>query len=177
MATHIGTHIDAPAHAIKDGDAVDNLDVNQFVTSAHIIDVDVEPLSAINVDDVVPALDDVSPGDAVVLHTGWEDHIDTETYHQHPYFTQELAEWFVKREISLVGMDFLTPDKPVTERSEGFTFPIHTELLANDVLILENLTNTAKIVGTMTTIVVAPIKLSNVDGAPVRAIAAVPRSH
>jgi kynurenine formamidase len=174
MTTHIGTHIDAPAHAIADGDAIDDLEVDRFVETAHVVGVDAEPMQAIDVDDVAPGLEDLEPGDAVIVRAGWEEHAGTETYHDHPYFTPELAEWLVEHDVGLVGMDFLTPDMPPSERPEGFTYPIHTTLLGDDVIILENLTNTAELVGTSTTIVVAPVKLGDADGAPVRAMAARP---
>lgn len=174
MATHIGTHVDAPAHAIADGAGIDDLEVGRFVETAHVVGVDAEPLEAIAVDDVAPALNGLAPGDAVVIRAGWEDHVGTERYHDHPYFTADLAEWFVEHGVGLVGMDFLTPDRPPGERPDGFTYPVHTELLGNDVLILENLTNTAELVGQSTTIAVAPIKLPGADGAPVRAMAVDP---
>lgn len=174
LTTHVGTHVDAPSHAIADGDDVDDLAVDRFVATAHVVGVDADPLEAIGVEDVEPALDNLEPGDAVVVRTGWEEYAGTETYHEHPYFTERLAEWLVERGVGIVGMDILTPDMPPSERPEGFTYPVHTTLLNDDVLILENLTNTTELVGKSTTLVVTPIKLADADGAPVRAIAARP---
>ncbi|MGQ4554954.1 cyclase family protein [Halobellus sp. GM3] len=174
LTTHIGTHVDAPSHAIADGDPIDELAVDRFVTTAHVVAVDADPLQAIDVDDVAPALKDLDSGDAVIVRAGWEDHAKTETYHEHPYFTPDLAEWFVEQGVDLVGMDFLTPDMPPSERPEGFDYPIHTTLLDDDVIILENLSNTADLVGETVTLLVAPIKLGDADGAPVRAMASKP---
>lgn len=174
MATHIGTHIDAPAHAISNGDAIPDIEVDRFVATAHVVSVDADPLAAIDVEDITPEIEALEPGDAVIVHTGWEDRAGTEEYHEHPYFTPALASWFVDQGVGLVGMDFLTPDKPASERPSDFTYPVHTKLLKNDVLILENLTNTVNLVGETTTILVAPVKLGDTDGAPVRALAVNP---
>lgn len=67
--------------------------------------------------------------------------VDDEAYFNHPYFAVELAEWLVDRDLTWVGMDFLTPDRQPELRPEEFTYPVHTTLLENDTLIVENLTN------------------------------------
>lgn len=177
FATHIGTHVDAACHAVAEGRSVEEYDVDRFVTTAVVVDVAVDALEGIPADALDPARphldrDDV---DAVVLRTGWEAHIDDDAYYEHPYFTQELADALVEANVNWVGMDVLTPDRPPELREEGFTYPVHTTLLSNDVLIVENVTNLAGLDSTLIDVAALPLPFVGADGAPMR-IAAKPHA-
>lgn len=175
FATHIGTHCDAAAHAITNGDTVEEYPLDRWIGTAAIIHVDVEPKSAIDTKDVSTAEDRFDEVDAIIVHTGWEDKLGTTEFYDHPYFTDELAKWFVEQDIEWVGMDFLTPDMPPDLRPDEFTYPVHTTLLGNDILIVENLTNISTLSADVVEVAALPIKLRNADGAPMR-VAARPLS-
>lgn len=173
LVTHIGTHFDAAAHAIPDGTTIDGYGMDRWITGGVVHEVDVEPLSPIDVDDVAPAADTLRAGDALILRTGWEDRAGDESYQDHPYFAEPLVDWLLDREVNWVGMDFLTPDKPSSIRGEDFDYPIHNGLLGNDVLIAENLTNLEGLGGRRVEIAALPLPLRGLDGSPAR-IAARP---
>lgn len=170
MAVHTGTHIDAPIHAVADGKDVAEFDAEKWYREGTVADVDVGPKEPIELSDVEPATDRIDPGEVLVVRTGWQKHIGTDTYADHPYFSQDLADWLVEMDVAWVGMDFLTPDMPPELRPEGFTYPIHTTLLENEVLIVENLTNVAALPERFT-IAAAPLPIRGSDGSPVRAFA------
>jgi len=48
---------------------------------------------------------------------------------------------------------------------------VHTTLLGNDTLIIENLTNLAGLVGETVDVAALPTKLADCDGAPIRVVA------
>jgi kynurenine formamidase len=171
FATHVGTHVDAASHAVDGGRNVDEYDVERWLGRAVVHGVDVDPMGEIGVDDVVDVAGGLAGADALVIRTGWEELVDGDAYYDHPYFSNELAEWLVERDLSWVGMDFLTPDRPPELRPEGFDYPVHTTLLGNDTLIVENLTNLAEFVGETVEAAALPTKLTNCDGAPVRVVA------
>ncbi|MFB6069623.1 MAG: cyclase family protein [Halanaeroarchaeum sp.] len=170
LAVHVGTHMDAPVHAIDGGRSIDEFPPSKWHTDATVVDVDVGPESEIGLEAVRSAGDRLEPGDALVVRTGWQDHLGTDTYAEHPYFGRDLAEWIVDRDLAFVGMDFLTPDMPPDLRPAGFTYPIHTTLLDAEVLIVENLANVSALPETFT-LVAAPLPIRGADASPVRAFA------
>jgi len=171
FATHIGTHVDAPCHAVADGETIDAYGPDRWLGRAVVHEVDVDATEAIEVADVDSIEAELDAADGLLLRTGWEDLVEEDAYQDHPYFTDELAAWLVDRDLDWVGIDFLTPDRPPELRPEGFTFPVHTTLLGNDTLIIENLTNLAGLVGETVDVAALPTKLADCDGAPIRVVA------
>lgn len=170
FATHIGTHVDAACHAIADGKSIEEYDAEKWLGRARVHEVDADPNTAIKVTDVAPIADDLTEVDALVLRTGWEELIEDDAYYQHPYVSNDLAEWLVEQDLSWVGMDILTPDRPPELRPENFEYPVHTTLLAEDTLIIENLSNLAEFVGKTVDVAALPTKLAGCDGAPIRVV-------
>lgn len=169
VPTHVGTHVDAPIHFVEDGATIDDLSLNRFAGDALILDVSVDEPEAITVDQVRVADGTIERGDMVFLHTGWGDKFGTEEYASHPWVSMELAEWLVDREISLVGIDVLTPDIPGARRPDGWTeFPVHRTLLGEGILIAENLANLGPYTGCRVPVWGFPINICGGDGAPVR---------
>jgi kynurenine formamidase len=171
FATHIGTHVDAACHAVADGESIEAYGPSRWLGRAVVREVDAEPRGAIDVADLEPVADDLGEADALVVRTGWEELIDEEAYHDHPYFSDELAAWLTEQDLSWVGMDFLTPDRPPELRPDGFTYPVHTTLLADDTLIVENLTNVGTLDADTVEVAALPTKIAGSDGAPIRVVA------
>lgn len=171
FATHIGTHVDAACHAVAGGRSIEEYGPGRWLGRAVVHEVDADPKGEIGVSAVEPVGDALDGADALVLRTGWEELVDGDAYHDHPYFTDELATWLAARDLGWVGMDFLTPDRPPELRPEGFTYPVHTTLLSGDTLIVENLTNLAGLAGATVDVAALPTKLAGCDGAPIRVVA------
>jgi len=108
------------------------------------------------------------PGDALFLVTGWDSLYDSDDYGSHPYLDQEAARWVVDQGVRVLAVDFQTPDVPIGIRAEGFTFPVHRELLGKGVLIVENLAGAGVLAGRRIESIIAPLPLRHADGAPVR---------
>ena len=64
IGTHVGTHIDAPAHMLEGGAALSEQDINLFVGDGVLIEVDGE----YDLDSIKAA--DIKPGDIVLFRTG-----------------------------------------------------------------------------------------------------------
>ncbi len=168
VSTHIGTHMDAAAHALADGMTIDEYAVDRGISSAAIASVDVGSKEPIQVDDVIETGLSFDESDGLIIHTGWEKKAGNETYADHPYFTTELARWITDRQFDWVGIDFLTPDRPPELRPDKFDYPVHTELLNGDVVIIENLTNIGTFETDQIEVAALPVKLADCDGAPMR---------
>jgi arylformamidase len=169
VSTHVGTHVDAPRHFIEGGETIDELALDRFAGEAVVLDCSQDQAGEITVDDIDGCEGAVEEDDIVLLYTGWEEKYGTAAYEPHPWLSVELAEWFVDRNIKLLGVDTTTPDIPTSRRPDGWTeHPVHRSLLGNGVLVAEHLTNLASHTGHRLQIQGFPIKIVGGDGAPAR---------
>ncbi len=169
FTTHTGTHLDAPLHLFKDGKTIDEIQLDRLIGSGVILDFSWKKrCESITAEDLRQAKPDVEKNDIVLVYTGWGEKTYSEEYHDHPYFTEDAAEWMVEKRMNIIGMDTLTPDKPYCLRGPGFNLPIHRILLSKEILIIENLMNLHKAKGQRIKLMVIPIKIQKGDAAPVR---------
>lgn len=158
LGTHVGTHLDAPAHMLEGGKTLDHVPLDRLVGRGVCVPV---KNGVFRVSDLEAA--DIQSDDIVLLHTGWGRH-----YHQEAYFTKfptlpmECAEFFIKREVKMIGFDTCSPDVE--------PFDVHKALLRNNILILENLTNLDRLPSTNFEVYALPLNVG-LDGAPTRVIA------
>ncbi len=83
---------------------------------------------------------------------------------RHVYITREGAEALIERQVNLVGVDYLSVDRFGDE-----DYPAHRTLLGNGALILEA-TDLSGVREGQYNLIAMPLKLSEGDGSPVRAI-------
>lgn len=172
--THVGTHVDAPRHFVKDGETIDELALNRFAGEAIVLDVGTDEPREITADDLAAASSEVRDGDILLLSTGWEDRYGDPSYDPHPWLSVDAAEKIVDWNVSLVGMDVITPDLPGPYRDDDYDkFPVHQTLLGNDVLVAEHLANLRRLRGHRVEVVGFPHKIRDGDGAPARFVARV----
>lgn len=158
VGTHVGTHVDAPIHMVKDGKKLKDYPISHFEGRGRLIKVED---SKFDLDAVRQA--DISQNDIVLFHTGWDSRYKEDAYfEEYPQIPEEIAQYLVDQKVRMVGMDMASPDHE--------PFPIHKVLLSNDVLIIENLTNLEKLVGKEFRVIALPINLQE-DAAPARVIA------
>lgn len=170
VATHIGTHIDAPSHLIEGGRTVENIPLETLVGPALVVSIDKEPDEEITAGDLGDAVVQSSPGDALLVRTGWGAKFGAEDYGNHPYLSEAAARWIADRNFRLVGLDVTTPDPPGHLRTEDFDFQVHRILLGSGVLIVEHL-YLEEVVGERFELVVGALKVEHADGAPARVLA------
>ncbi len=167
MGTHTGTHIDAASHYIPTGRTIDQYPPERFILSGVVVPVSRGDDEAISVEILPTSLADLSPGGAVLIHTGWDRFWNTERYLRHPYLSLEAARALVEAGAKLVGIDALNVDST----AQGTTHA-HDILLGRDVLIVENLTRLDQLTpGVSYRFSFLPLRLAGLDGSPVRAVA------
>lgn len=157
MGTHLGTHIDAPAHTIKGGKTLDQFSIETFAGRGVYIDA----RQGFNLEKIKGS--DIQEGDIVLLHTGRsEKYSDRKYFEDYLQVPDEVAAHLVSKKIKMIGMDMCSPDHP--------PYKIHDVFLGAKVLIIENLTNLAELAGKNFRVYAFPIKL-DLDGAPARVVA------
>ncbi len=163
FCAHIGTHVDAPLHRVRDGNTVDNLDLQTLVGRAYVVDLtDVE--TEIHAEDLQARNIPLS-AERLILKTRnaalWQSSTFAENF---VALSESGAEWLVAHGIRLVAMDYLSADVFTSH-----DFRAHDVLLHAGVVIVEGVM-TAQILEGWYTWICLPIRLQGADGAPARAI-------
>lgn len=167
MHTHTGTHLDAPAHMVEGGKTLDEYPVDAFFGPAILVDATAIDGPDIGLDLLRPYEAALDEADFLLLRTGWDRHWGTEVYFGgFPALTPEAAEWLLDRGLKSVGVDAISIDL-----MESTTYPVHHTLLGANVLVLENLTNLARIPSPSFDLACFPAPIRQADGSPVRAVA------
>ena len=147
MGEHTGTHVDAPAHFIEGGKTIDEMPLDKFIGEGAVIDV--SKLDR----DILPE-DITEKAEIVLFYTNGAE----------VYLSEESAKHLVNLGVKALGID-----KPSIDRD----FRAHRVLLANEVVIFENLVNLEKLIGKEFTFIGVPLKIKNGSGSPVRAFAII----
>lgn len=161
-------HIDAARHFVPDGRTIDQYRQDRFLGPAVILDVRREGVVPLTAAELKRERPEIQPGDMVFLYFGYADRFRKESFHLHPYLSNDAADFLVERRISILGVDTVTPDLPGRHRAEGFCWPVHTRLLPSDILVIENLgLGLKEILGRRVTVAAVPCRIEGRDGAPV----------
>jgi kynurenine formamidase len=179
VATHAGTHVEAPRHRFPDGDGIDAYPPDRFLGEAVAWSPGVGAREGVTVDALSPVLDGLREGDALLVHTGWDEHAGTDRYEDHPYLTPDAATAVAEAGVSWVGFDTPTPENPATladdpDPADPDAFPVHTALLGADVLVAENLRNVGRVAsetGARADVTALPLSVADGDAAPARVAA------
>ena len=170
LSSHTGTHIDAPYHFLKNGQKIHQIVTRRLVTEAVLIKIRKGANQSITKTDIQKfekkhgKIDD---GSTVIFYTGWQKNLKNESYFlKNPGLAVSAAKYLALKKINLVGID-----SPSIDLGKDSKFSVHHTLAKSGILIVENLANLEKINSEMFHLIVAPLKLKNATGSPVRAMA------
>lgn len=179
MHAGIGTHIDAPAHFIRNGKTVDELPLEELCVSCFMIDISkhVHEMYSLSIEDILAfetTHGKIEPHSFVIVHTGWERYWNhAEQYrnqYKFPSISKEAAETLLERNIAGMGIDTLSPDRP----ESGYI--VHTLFLGAGKYIVENVANALKLPPIGAYSLALPIKNEGGTEAPIRLIGLIPKS-
>lgn len=179
LATHIGTHVDAPFHFVDGATTVENMPLNKYAGPAILLDLrgPAKGQSPLLVTELTSA--GASPetvrGNIVILFTGWaEAESGGPRFYGHgPYLSTEGAAYLAECGANAVAVDFPIDKHPDTPLSTINDFPVHRLLLGQNIPLIENLINLDKLVGKDFELWALPLKLQGGDGAATRAVARI----
>lgn len=160
---HVGTHMDAPFHMIKNGRKIDEIEPDRFIGPGVLIDARGNQ----KIDGQLLEDKQIKKGSIILVFTGFGDKYRSQNYFKnYPFFTNDFAKRLVELDVSIVGMDMLGPDLDAP-------WATHKILLGKEITIVENLTNLDQLLGIEKFEVIALPAKFKADAAPVRVIARI----
>ncbi len=167
MVTNTGTYIDCPFHRFSHGKDLSEVELARFADLEAIV-IRVTFTDTLEITEAHFRNYEIR-NRAVLIHTGWATHWNTETYYEnHPYLTEGAAQYLRDCNVSLVGIDSHNIDC-----TTGNDRPVHTTLLGAEILIVEHLCNLHLVPDAGFTFSAVPPKFKGVGTFPVRAMAKV----
>lgn len=167
MVANTGTYVDAPFHRFENGKDLSQLPLSSLANLNAVVvrqsyreqkAIDASAFQSVNV-----------KGKAVLIHTDWSEHWNTEQYFEgNPYLTEDAAIYLRDNGAVFVGIDSLNIDNA----NDG-TRPVHTILLEHEIPIGEHLTNLAVLPNRSFRFFAVPVKVKAMGTFPVRAFAVV----
>jgi len=158
MNLHTATHIDAPLHAIENGETTENYSLEQFFGSCQVLDF-------MTIDEKITAKDlekyTIKEDTFVILKT--KNSLDQVFNYDFVYLEESGAKFLADANIKGVGIDGLG-----IERNQS-GHPTHKILLNNNIPVLEGL-RLKDIEEGHYEIAAFPIKIKDVEASPVRAV-------
>jgi arylformamidase len=162
MGAHTGTHMDAPAHFVRGGLGIDGMPPDASIGSARVIQI--RDRKSIKTDEL--ARHSIRRGERVLFKTHNSDHCwDTDRFvEDFVYLSATAAQYLVKRQVRLVGVDYLSVGGFHADGVET-----HQVLLKAGIWIIEGL-NLKRVLPGRVQLVCLPLKIAGSDGAPARAL-------
>jgi kynurenine formamidase len=188
-AEHGGTHLDAPMHFARGGQATDEIPIERLIGPAAVVDVSAkaEPDYLVTVDDLTrweSSHGRIPDGSILLLRTGWgERWPDRERYMgtnrtgpdavaelRFPGLAPGAAEWIVQnRRIAAIGID-----TPSIDYGQSSGFESHVIIYGAGIPGFENVANLGSLPETGAYVVALPMKIEGGSGGPLRIVGFVP---
>ena len=167
MVANTGTYVDAPFHRYADGKDLAELPLTSLANLDCVVIRVPEGYGRSIHPDLLKNRN--LHGKAVLFHTGWAQHWNTEQYFEgHSYLTGETAVHLQQCGAALVGIDSLNIDS-----IDDGTRPVHSTLLHHDIPIVEHLTNLHTLPDDNFRFFAVPVKVKAFGTFPVRAFGLV----
>ncbi len=161
MSTHLGTHIDPPAHFIDGGKTVDELPLDSFVGPGVVLDLRGKPV----LDRKTLSQAPMGRAKRVLFKTDNGPRLLKKDFHEdYVHLARDGAEYLVNRGVLLIGIDYLS-----IERFMNPGAPIHRKLLNAGVVILEGVHLLSVPPGPYE-VFCLPLPITGADGAPCRVV-------
>jgi arylformamidase len=163
LSHHTGTHVDAPAHFLKHGSTVENLDLDILIGPALVVDCG---KASVLTAAVLAGLN-IQPESERLLFKTRNSAIwgrgEKEFIRDFTAITPDGAEWLTDRRVRLVGIDYLSV------APFGNDAATHETLLQAGVILLEGL-DLSGIAAGRYQLICLPLRLVGAEGSPVRAV-------
>lgn len=172
FSNHLGSHVDAPRHFIKEGKAVDDYLISEWIfNKAYLIEVKAEAGEVLGIEKVDQALEGCVDADLLLIRTGFEMYRDQENYWANsPGFSSLLANYLVERlpTLSAIGFDTISL---TSYQNREIGREAHRAFLGAGLRIFEDLSLAKAPAGNLQFVMALPLIFENADGAPCTMVA------
>jgi arylformamidase len=173
MVGNTGTYLDSPYHRYIDGADLADVALTS-VADLPIVVLRAPAGTARGIGAAALGSLDVA-GAAVLLHTGWDEHWDTDRYGgPAPYLGEDGAQLLAAAGAVLVGIDSVNIDDTAGSGPAQGQRPAHSVLLGAGIPVLEHLTGLDAVPDVGARLHAAPPRIAGFGTFPVRAYALVP---
>ncbi len=161
LSTHIGTHVDAPSHFIKNGPTLDKMELEYTMGECKVLDfTDIED----KITEEHLSMYDIEFEDIILLKTKNSFlKPDAPFSKNFVYLDESGARYLADIGIRCVGIDYLGIERDQKDHAT------HITLMLAEVAIIEGL-RLAHVEQDLYSLVCLPLALQGTDGAPARAI-------
>jgi kynurenine formamidase len=167
MVANTGTYLDSPFHRYADGTDLAGLSLESLAELDGLVLRFAKNWSnQISKSDLLRALEGRPiSGKAVLVHTGWDKHWNTDRYFEgHPFLSEDAAHLLADSRAAMVGIDSLNIDD-ITDGQR----PVHSLLLGAGIPIVEHLCNLDRLPESNFRFSAVPVKVRGMGTFPVRA--------
>ena len=167
--SHVGTHMDPPAHIYPDRTTLDEFPASQFIGKGLVIDCrDLNEGEDITIDCILKYGKKAEKVDFLLFNTGWDKYWGTDKYFgDYPCVNDDVLDYVLNGNYKGIGFDTIGID-PVSDEK----LTRHKKLFKDkDIVNIENLKNLELCGDEIFNFSCCPLKVENSDGAPVRAVA------
>jgi len=167
LVTPIGTYVDSPFNRYPEGRDIADLTLDELILPGVALDLrGSEPERPVGPEALPPGLE--VAGCAVLFNFGWDRHWGTPAYRRYPHVDPVLADLLADRGARLLAFDTGNADA-----ADAPAHPLHTAMLAREVLIAENLTGIERLHGHAFRFFAIPIRGRGVGSMTMRAFAEI----
>jgi arylformamidase len=160
--THIGTHVELPAHLTQDGKSSSEMPVEIFLGEAIVLNFSVLKPKDGKGQPIMPShLAKVKKGDIVLMWSSY-------SRKEQPYISPEAAKHLAQKSVKMVGVQNIG-----VEASDGST-ATHDNLLKNEIPLIEGLVNMEQVKKERLFYIGLPLKIAGLDSSWIRAIVLEP---
>ncbi|GAQ25148.1 cyclase family protein [Tepidanaerobacter syntrophicus] len=153
MESHVGTHVDAPLHFIKNGKSIDQMPLQNLLGIAEVIEIPY-PCTVTK-----EFLEKYYKGNRILLFKFGKNRYNR----NFDYFDLTATDFFIRHGVKALGTDNFSVD------SKNTKYKIHEALLKNEVWIVEGL-NFENVTSGVFEFICLPLLIKNAEGSPARAI-------
>ena len=167
--SHVGTHMDPPAHIYPDRTTLDEFPASQFIGKGLVIDCrDLNEGEDITIDCILKYGEKAEKVDFLLFNTGWDKYWGNDKYFgDYPCVNDEVLDYVLDGNYKGIGFDTIGIDPVLDENLSR-----HKKLFKDkDIVNIENLKNLELCGEEIFKFSCCPLKIENSDGAPVRAVA------
>ena len=170
MVGNTATYLDTPFHRFPEAPDLSQIPLESMAgLEGLVLDADADDSNREIRPDVLEFEKSELKDKAILIRTGWDQRWGSEAYWEPgPFISSDLAELLVESGVRLVGVDFWNVDD-IFDLSR----PVHTKLLAANVLVVENLCNLSQLPRQGFRFYAVPLRIVTGSSFPVRAFAEI----